>query len=99
MAQKAAGSEKRSAPRINLCGRIQAILACERNGSVVPCVCMAKKARTGVVGQDAFEPAFRLLRSVGHDDHPGMDRHADADPSAVMDAHPARSPRSEEHTS
>jgi hypothetical protein len=40
--------------------------------------------------QHALETARRAWRAVSDDDHPGVQRVADADPTAVMKRHPRR---------
>ena len=42
----------------------------------------------GIVRQHARQPLVGLVRAVGHDDHAGVQRIADADAAAVMDGHP-----------
>ena len=72
-------------------GRAQAVLARCRLGLVVAGVEVPDDAHARIRGQYALEPLCRCLGTVGDDDHAGMDRVADADAAAVMDADPRRS--------
>ena len=47
-------------------------------------------ARAGVGREHALEPLGSLVGAVRDDDHPGVDRVADPDAAAVVDAHPGR---------
>ena len=51
---------------------------------------MAHDSRPGIGRQHALEALGRIVGAVGDDDHARMDRIADADAAAVMDAHPRR---------
>ena len=53
-------------------------------------VCVPHHARSGVGGQHALEPVGSVGSAVGENDHPAVDRVADADPTPVVDADPRR---------
>ena len=54
---------------------------------------VAHDARAGIGREHALEPLGRLVGAVGDDDHARVDRVADADAAAVVDAHPRRARR------
>ena len=57
---------------------------------VVSGVGVAHDARGRVGREDALEATAGFGRAVGDDDHARVDAHPDADPAAVVEAHPAR---------
>ena len=65
-----------------LCGRLDRFL--------VAGVEVAENACRRVGCQNALQALGHLVGAVGDDDHAGVDRVADPDAAAVMDAHPRR---------
>ena len=60
---------------------------------VVAGVGVAHDARAGIGREHALEPLRRVVGAVGDDDHAGVDRVADPDAAAVVDADPGRARR------
>ena len=69
-------------------GRV--VLARGGDRLLVARVHVAHDARAGIGRQHSLQPLGRIVGAVGDDDHPCMDRVADAHASPVMDAHPRR---------
>jgi len=46
--------------------------------------------QAGIGRQDALQPGGRVVRAVGDDHHPRVNRHPDPDAAAVVDRNPAR---------
>ena len=69
-------------------GNVDASLARNLERPLIAGVGMPHHAGAGVVGQDALQFRRRCLAAVGHHDHARVDRAADADAAAVMNAHP-----------
>ena len=58
---------------------------------------MSSDTDAGIVGQHSLEPAGCLGCAVGDDHLSGMERVADADAAAVVEAHPGGAARHVEH--
>ena len=85
------GSARTVAARVRADRRqVEAVLARSVERLVVARVEVPDDARAGVGRQHALEPLGRVVGAVGDDDHPRVDRVADADAAAVVDADPRR---------
>ena len=60
---------------------------------VVPGVCVAHHAGAWIGREHTLEPFRRVGRAVGEDDHAGVNRVADPDAAAVVDADPGGAPQ------
>ena len=73
--------------------RLEAVPRCRGDRLVVARVDVAQDARARVGREHPLEPLRRLVGAVGDDDHARVDRVADADAAAVVDADPGRARR------
>src|ERR1035437_8825421 len=69
-------------------GPLDAVRLGEADGLGIAGIGVANYAQAGVAGEDPFQAAIHLCRAVGHHDHAGMLRVADADAAAIVDAYP-----------
>ena len=71
---------------------VDATLARRGDGFGIPGVRVPDDPNAGIAREHALQLLVRFARAVGHDDHSGVQRVADADAAAVMDRRPTSRP-------